>query len=909
LGLDFTPLLKYKLQQETRNMSAAKHMYSPKYLRAVVLVLATMVVALPSALHAQRVANDGSVVGPIATCDPTGPVVAPPGEGAPAPVAPAGNNCGDYALTPMQDGTAAAAANRLLIPNCVAAPGVLCRTQLAARVYRPQVLGARRYPLIVFLHGNHGTCGRPYNAATDPPGLNPGGGALRIDDNKQFTNNGTCPANYTVVPSHLGYAYLANRLASWGYIVVSIDADYGVNLGADGAAGWGGAADPALIRARGRLVLLHLQQLARWDSGADATPASIGVNLQGRLDFTEVGLMGHSRGGEGVRSAYNLYTVGDPTLPAPAWPDRISSAVTFSAVFEIAPTDAGADGAKYNSFDVPWNVLLPMCDRDLGDLQGIRPFDRMMRVNDTTPAQKSNYLAWSTNHNFYNTQWMVSDTVIFFEPPAVPAPLFVTLPCIGGGNPELYPVSPGSATQRLDALSSVVAFFRANVGNTVPNAFDDTLNTNFNTLYSLPINVTDENPAANNAGCTAAAQPFACCTGAGVGTCPMISYPPGRIDRGYSPSRNLVQIVDDFERAGGMSSSGAGTTEAGALAAPPAAPMPLPANPAFPPVPHAPVPNHDPGQRDNTLAGSRIPATCPLPAVPPAGAVIGQCAGLISWTATTAVFQSNLVNPPVVGMNVIAAGGETLDLRISRQNNPGAGPAGNGADTTATDFSVRLVPSGGFPPTGSLPISNYAQTTVAGPVGGDGMLHPIMQTVRIPLVDFPRFAAVGVRLRGVQLLFNRTTMGSVYVSNIRISNTVGVGAAPLTASLSASTQAAQSAQPVQSAGATTTTPLVHPQSNNTVVSIAPSSYGEDITLSSTDGFPFRNQTLVLQIGTDPSGNPLLFTGGRYAGTSNTTIIFGLTTSQFAQLVTGAPMTVQYGTDPASEIWDFGTFNP
>jgi hypothetical protein len=883
-------------------------MHSPKHLRSVVLVLATIVVGFPSAMQAQRVAADGSVVGPIATCDPTGPVVAPPGETAVAAAAPAGNNCGDYAVpqgTGAQDGTAAPAGTIPLIPNCVVAAGVLCRVQVAARVYRPQVLENRRYPLIIFLHGNHGTCGRPYNAPPDPPGLNPAGVMLRIDDSDEFTREGTCTAPYMNAPSHLGYAYLANRLASWGYIVVSIDANYGVTAGADGAAGWGGAADADLIRARGRLVLMHLQQLARWDSGADATPASIGVNLRDRLDFTNVGLMGHSRGGEGVRSAYNLYTVNDPTLPAPDWPARISSAVTFRAVYEIAPTDTGADSAKYNAFNVPWNVLLPMCDSDVGNLAGVQPFDRMMRVNDTTAAQKSNYLAWGTNHNFYNTQWMVSDTAKFVTLGGMP--VFVTLPCIGGGNPELYPVSPGSAAQRLDALSSVVAFFRGNVGNPVANAMDNTLNQNFNTLFSLPVNVTDENPAANNARCTAAAQPFACCTGAGVGTCPMITYPPGRIDRGYSPSRNLVQIVDDFERAGGLSSSGAGTTEAGALAAPPAAPKPLPANPAFPPVPHAPIPNHDPGQRDNTAAGSVIPATCPLPAVPPAGAVIGQCAGLISWTANTATFQSNLVNPPAVGMNVIAAGGLTLDLRISRQNDPG--PAGrNGADTTATDFSVRLVPSGGFPPTGQLPISRYAQSTIAGPVGGNGMLHPIMQTVRIPLTDFTGFPAVGVRLRGVQLLFNRTTMGSVYISNIRISNTLGTGVASLAPSISPAPQSAQAA------GATTATlapatPLVHPQSNNTVVSIAASSFGEDITLSSIDGFPVRNETLVLQIGIDSSGNPVQFTGGRYAGTGNNTIIFSLTTSQFAQLVTGAPMTVQYGTDPASEIWDFGTFNP
>ena len=98
-------------------------------------------------------------------------------------------------------------------------------TELWARVYRPSNLSGAPFPLVLFLHGNHATCGRF-------EGIGPG----RFDINVQYTFTGTCPAGYVVVPSHAGYAYLAERLASWGYIVVSINANRGVNA-APGVAG------------------------------------------------------------------------------------------------------------------------------------------------------------------------------------------------------------------------------------------------------------------------------------------------------------------------------------------------------------------------------------------------------------------------------------------------------------------------------------------------------------------------------------------------------------------------------------------------------------------------------------------------------------------------------------------------
>ncbi len=161
-------------------------------------------------------------------------------------------------------------------------------TELWARVYRPANLGSSPHALLVFLHGNHATCGRL------------AGPGEHYDINVQYTFTGTCPAGFIPVPSHAGYSYFAERLAGLGYIVVSINANRGVNA-APGVTG-----DRGLNLRRGRLVLRHLQQLSRWNSGADTPPGELS-DLVGKIDFSHVGLLGHSRGGEGMRAAYNFY--------------------------------------------------------------------------------------------------------------------------------------------------------------------------------------------------------------------------------------------------------------------------------------------------------------------------------------------------------------------------------------------------------------------------------------------------------------------------------------------------------------------------------------------------------------------------------------------------------------------------
>jgi hypothetical protein len=297
-------------------------------------------------------------------------------------------------------------------------------TELWASVTRPAALvDGERHPLLIFLHGNHATCGT---------GDNP-----REDFDCSYTTSGTCPDGFVVVPSHRGYDYATSELAARGFIVVSVNANRGINCG-------GGEEDDfGFNLARGRLLLEHLRQLSEWDRGLSPTPDSLGVSLMGKLDFSELGMMGHSRGGEGVRAAYEQYR--DRGSP---WPRRIGP-VTFRALFEIGPVD-GQTSRVLNADGTAWTVLLPMCDGDVSDLEGVKPFDRMLGLaSEQREGHKSTYVAWGTNHNYFNSEWQQSDSFGCDNH----RPLFSDGPGI-----------TGSAEQRQIGLRSLLTFFVANVG-------------------------------------------------------------------------------------------------------------------------------------------------------------------------------------------------------------------------------------------------------------------------------------------------------------------------------------------------------------------------------------------------------------------------------------------------------------
>ncbi len=321
-------------------------------------------------------------------------------------------------------------------------------TQIRARLYRPKNWDDKPHPILMFLHGNHATCGY--------------GSGPRIDQNCQYTFDGTCPFGQSEVPSYLGYEYLATRLASFGYVVVSINANRGINCGANDQA----HGDEGLILARGRLVLKHLLSLAQWNQ-AGGEPSSLETSLKNKLDFAQIGLFGHSRGGEGVRAAYNLYKD-----PGSQWQPRFGeltggAGLTIKGIFEIGPVD-GQSSRTLNAFGTAWNVLLPMCDGDIVDQRGMRVFDRMKAAMSEDPGlPKSMYAVWGANHNFYNTEWQQNESKGCY------------------GHPQLWASEGGSKQQRETALAAVSAFFRAFVGADR----DPLLAAAFDPRFSLPDSV------------------------------------------------------------------------------------------------------------------------------------------------------------------------------------------------------------------------------------------------------------------------------------------------------------------------------------------------------------------------------------------------------------------------------------
>jgi hypothetical protein len=131
----------------------------------------------------------------------------------------------------------------------------------------------RRSPLVLFLHGRHNTCYDPNN-----------------EIKCSFT--WPCAPGCLSIPSHQGYRYVANTLASNGFITISIAAN-GINAQDFNATDRG-------VEIRSLLIRHHLNLWAQWNKfGTDPWRGL----FRGKVDLNRVVLVGHSRGGEGVHRA------------------------------------------------------------------------------------------------------------------------------------------------------------------------------------------------------------------------------------------------------------------------------------------------------------------------------------------------------------------------------------------------------------------------------------------------------------------------------------------------------------------------------------------------------------------------------------------------------------------------------
>ena len=108
----------------------------------------------------------------------------------------------------------------------------------------------------------------------------------------------------------------------------------------------------------------------------------------GKVDLQDIGLMGHSRGGEGVVEEY-LYN------------QELGSPYGIDAVFALAPVDFSREVIN----DVPLGVMLPYNDGDVSDLQGVHFYDDARYNVPGDQAPKHTFYVIGANHNFFNTVW------------------------------------------------------------------------------------------------------------------------------------------------------------------------------------------------------------------------------------------------------------------------------------------------------------------------------------------------------------------------------------------------------------------------------------------------------------------------------------------------------------------------
>ncbi|WP_212808421.1 hypothetical protein [Micromonospora endophytica] len=290
---------------------------------------------------------------------------------APAPAAPAPAPLPANAVDPGVPGPYQAITGEYDLP-AVTLPDFPEQVEMRAVVVAPRdAPGAR--PLALFLHGRHAFCYR---------------------GDEEVPQQWPCPPGTDPIPSHRGYLQAQQLLASQGYVTVSIAAN-GIN-GQDWAAEDRGA------QARSSLVRLHLARWADW-AGAARSGAPAIVRAAPRADLSQVFLMGHSRGGEGISRAAM-----DSLTPPPAAQDGYRGKVrwTVRGMLLIGPTFFGQNPVP----QVPSVTILPGCDGDVYDLPGQLFVDETRDLSRSRALRSALYVI-GANHNFFNTEWTPGQSV------------------------------------------------------------------------------------------------------------------------------------------------------------------------------------------------------------------------------------------------------------------------------------------------------------------------------------------------------------------------------------------------------------------------------------------------------------------------------------------------------------------
>jgi dienelactone hydrolase len=224
---------------------------------------------------------------------------------------------------------------------------------LQGRVWYPH--GEGRFPLVLVVHGNH-----QMEEFSDP-----------------------------------GYGYLGELLATRGYILVSVDENF-LNSSATDLIGVPEVGLKEENDARGWVLLEHLKQWRDWNE-------SVGSPFRGKVDMSNIALIGHSRGGEAVAVAALFNRL-------PYYPDNARVAFDYNfairSVIAIAPVDGQYKPAGISTRleDVNYFVLHGSMDGDMRSFHGSRVFERV-RFTGNEYRFKATLYIHGANHGQFNTVW------------------------------------------------------------------------------------------------------------------------------------------------------------------------------------------------------------------------------------------------------------------------------------------------------------------------------------------------------------------------------------------------------------------------------------------------------------------------------------------------------------------------
>jgi dienelactone hydrolase len=189
-----------------------------------------------------------------------------------------------------------------------------------------------------------------------------------------------------------GYAYLGEHLASRGFIFVSVDENFfnghffgSLNTENDG---------------RGWMLLQHLKLWREWSQDK-------GNMLHSLVDMKNIGLIGHSRGGEAAAIAGSFNRLSH-------YPDDATVKFDFDfnikAIIAIAPSDGQyrPAGQPTPLKNLNYLTVQGAHDADVSSFSGARQYNRV-EFTDENYWFKAYLYSYRSNHGQFNTVWGDND--------------------------------------------------------------------------------------------------------------------------------------------------------------------------------------------------------------------------------------------------------------------------------------------------------------------------------------------------------------------------------------------------------------------------------------------------------------------------------------------------------------------